>query len=104
MRGTLGGLMMTYSNRQNFDSQLQEVKENLLKMGILVEESLAKAILSLKETNLPMAQAIVQEDKLVNQMEQDIDMQVTTLIARQQPVASDLRKLISAIRIASDLE
>ncbi|UOF92772.1 phosphate signaling complex protein PhoU [Fodinisporobacter ferrooxydans] len=92
------------SNRQHFDAQLRDVKQNLTKMGVLVEESLAKATQSLKELQVPLALEVIADDRLVNKMEQEIDSQCATLIATQQPVATDLRKIISAIRIASDLE
>jgi phosphate transport system protein len=95
---------MTAANRQHFDEQLKAVKQSLTKMGVLVEESLVKAIQSLQDLNASLADTVIQDDQLVNKMEQDIDTQCATLIATQQPVATDLRKLIAAIRIATDLE
>jgi phosphate transport system protein len=95
---------MTSANRQRFNDQLQTVKQDLTRMGVLVEESLAKSIQSLKDMNVKLAEEVIERDSLVNKLEQEIDTKCATLIATQQPVASDLRKLIAAIRIATDLE
>jgi phosphate transport system protein len=89
---------------RHFDQSLNEVKNLLLDMGRNVEIAIAQAVKSLEQLDETIAQKVIDEDKVINQQEQTIDDVVTKLIATQQPVAIDLRKLIAAMKIASDLE
>lgn len=90
--------------RKNFDASLQELKEKLLKMSGLVEKSLHESVESLKVINVQLAEEIIELDNVIDDLELVIEEQAIELIATQQPVAKDLRKIISAIKIASDLE
>jgi phosphate transport system protein len=92
------------SNRILFDQQLDELKKELIEMGKLVEFLIGESVRSLQEGDLKAAQKIIDEDTIVNKLEHKIDDLGTTLIATQQPVAKDLRKIIIAFRMASDLE
>lgn len=92
------------SNRVLFDQQLEELKNELVEMGKLVETLIAESVRSLQEGDMKAAQKIVDEDPIINGLEYKIDDLGTTLIATQQPVAKDLRKIIIAFRMASDLE
>ncbi|MFC7442863.1 phosphate signaling complex protein PhoU [Laceyella putida] len=87
-----------------FDQSLQEVKRLLLKMGERLEIAIDKAVRSLATQNDVLAQQVVLEDKEMDRLETVIDDTVAKLIATQQPVAKDLRLLIAAIKIASDME
>lgn len=90
--------------RNLFESNLNKVKEDLLQMSGLVERVLKEAITSLVNGDIKLAHSIVTEDETINQLEFQIEKEAIQLIATQQPVAKDLRKLISAIKIASELE
>lgn len=90
--------------RKNFDSLLQELKERLLKMSGLVEKSLHESVESLKYINVELAEEVIELDNEIDDLELVIEELAIELIATQQPVAKDLRKIISAIKIASDLE
>lgn len=90
--------------RNLFESNLNKVKEDLLQMSGLVERVLKEAITSLVNGDIKLAHSIVAEDETINQLEFQIEKEAIQLIATQQPVAKDLRKLISAIKIASELE
>jgi len=90
--------------RKNFDSLLQELKEKLLKMSGLVEKSLHESVESLKYINVELAEEVIELDNEIDDLELVIEELAIELIATQQPVAKDLRKIISAIKIASDLE
>lgn len=90
--------------RKNFDSSLQELKEKLLKMSGLVEKSLHESVESLKNINVELAEEVIELDNVIDDLELEIEELAIELIATQQPVAKDLRKIISAIKIASDLE
>jgi phosphate transport system protein len=92
------------SNRALFDQQLEELKQELVNMGKKVESLIEGSVRSLQEGDVKAAQAIIDGDSEINELEYKIDDMGTTLIATQQPVAKDLRKIIIAFRMASDLE
>jgi phosphate transport system protein len=94
--------MMT--KRQNFDSSLNELRKELIDMGGKVEQAINKSVQSLKDGNLDLARDVIAGDALVNAIEEHIDDIGTRLIATQQPVAKDLRRILIAFRMASDLE
>lgn len=89
---------------RQFDQSLKEVKTTLLEMGEKLEVAIDKAVKSLAKLDTEMAQSVKDGDKAMDALEMRIDEQVSTLIATQQPVAKDLRKLIAALKIASDME
>jgi phosphate transport system protein len=76
----------------------------LLKMGEQVEISIHKALKAFEKREVTVAQEVIREDHHVDEMEEKIDDTVVKLIATQQPVATDLRKILMAMKIASDLE
>jgi phosphate transport system protein len=92
------------TNRQQFDQNLERLKQALLQMGETVSKAIRDAVTSLKETDLDLARKVIDHDADINAMEENIDEIGTTLIATQQPVAKDLRRILIAFRMASDLE
>lgn len=90
--------------RLSFDSQLNTVKQRILEMGKQVEGVLFTVIDSWNSTNVAMMEKVITEDYKINQLELHMHDQVTLIISKQQPVATDLRKLIVALKISSDLE
>jgi len=83
----------------------QLILTNLLKeMGNEVERILLGCIETLKSLNRTQAEYWITEDQLVNDLERQVDDECVRLIATQQPVAKDLRKIISAMKISTDLE
>jgi phosphate transport system protein len=95
---------MTPSARQQFDSHLKELRTALIDMGGKVEEAIMLSVKSLKEMDLDLAKQIIDNDHKINAIEEKIDEIGTRLIATQQPVAKDLRRILIAFRMASDLE
>lgn len=93
-----------FTKRQQFDSNLNELREVLIEMGQEVEKAILDSVTSLKEMDTELANAVIANDKKINDMEERIDEIGTLLIATQQPVAKDLRRIIIAFRISSDLE
>lgn len=91
-------------SRYQFETSLNKVKQDLLVMSGLVERILHESIQSLVTGDRELAEQIVQADEEVNLLESKIEKEAIHLIATQQPVAKDLRKLISAIKISSELE
>ncbi|KPV42251.1 phosphate signaling complex protein PhoU [Alicyclobacillus ferrooxydans] len=90
--------------RHNFDLALRELKLKLLKMGGDVQEAIRKSIQALQGLDAEVAQSVVDGDKAINREEHEIEDLCIRLIATQQPVATDLRKIVSGLQIATDLE
>lgn len=90
--------------RESFHSQLDLVKQQLLNMGDRVEDVLDEMLKAFSSSDTKVMEHIISHDIEINQLEIGMHNQVTLLISRQQPVATDLRKLIVALKISSDLE
>ena len=90
--------------RIEFDQQLDELKTLLQDMGKHMEEALASSVESLQTLDAEKAQAVIKNDVQLNTMEEQIMEIGSRLIVTQQPVAKDLRRILVAFRIASDLE
>lgn len=89
---------------RQFDQELNDLKENLLKMASLAEEAIAKSIKALVERNSNLAQKIIDQDSKINFLEIEINNQCLKLLALKQPMAVDLRFITSAMKIVSHLE
>ncbi len=96
--------MSTMQQRHKFDVALQEVRTKLLDMGAEVQVALRTAMDALVHSDVTAAQKVVDGDRQINRREHEIEDLCIGLIARQQPVATDLRKLVAGLRISSDLE
>jgi len=90
--------------RDSFHEDLEAVTALQLKMAVLVKDAIDKATTSLLKSDLALAETVIEEDAQIDLIHHDLDERVIDLMARQQPVASDLRALVSAIRISADLE
>ncbi len=90
--------------RKELDHDLDQLRSLLVRMGEHVVEALDGAVLSLKTQDSEKAQEIVQADVLLNQMEEEIMDIGSRLIVTQQPIAKDLRRILVAFKISSDLE
>jgi phosphate transport system protein len=89
---------------RSFHSQLDDIKQELLKMGNQVEVVLDQMIEGFTTNNNVLMENIIENDYKINQTEIALHDKVTLLISKQQPVATDLRKLIVVLKISSDLE
>jgi phosphate transport system protein len=87
-----------------FEEELLSLTETLQEMGALVAHSVQRSVLSLVEKNEDYAHQVIRDESRVDQMEIQIDEKVTSLIVREQPVARDMRLVVSAIKISTDLE
>lgn len=94
--------MMT--KRHSFESSLDELRQALIDMGRRVEDVIRLSVQSLKDGNLELAREVIATDAAINGMEERIDEIGTKLIATQQPVAKDLRRILIAFKMANDLE
>jgi phosphate transport system protein len=73
-------------------------------MGSLVEESIARSIEALKTQNLELAQAVIDGDDLIDDLEHEIEEKCLEVIATQQPMAKDLRRVATLFKMINDLE
>lgn len=89
---------------EKFNVELEEIKNHLLEMGGKVEQQLTSAIEALVKRDTGEAEAIVSRDHEVNQMEMKIDDECATILARRQPAASDLRLVVTVIKVNTDVE
>ncbi|WP_062047947.1 phosphate signaling complex protein PhoU [Bacillus sp. JCM 19034] len=92
------------SIRSQFDSQLDIIKENVLEMGNEVGLVLKEAMKAFDLADYAQMEKIINGDEKINQLELSMHDQIILLISKQQPVATDLRKLVVALKISSDLE
>jgi len=90
--------------RKAFDQELQDLEERLQEMGRMVEEALVASVQALKHRDLEMARQIIDADHKVNDARFEIEYETLVVIARQQPMAVDLRTLASVLEIATELE
>lgn len=89
---------------QQFNEELEAVRAKVLQMGGVVEEQLANAMKALINADAELARSVVKNDARVNSLEVEIDEECTTIMARRQPAASDLRLVIAVIKTINDLE
>jgi phosphate transport system protein len=90
--------------QRHFDEELRALKERLLTMGSLAERALNRAVAALVERDAGKGAEIREIERQVNAIEIEIDERAFTMLARRQPVASDMRFLVMAIKISSDIE
>lgn len=95
---------MNVTRRAQFDAYLDELRQALIKMSERVEKSIENSVNSLKNMDTELAKSVVEEDIEINKMEENIEDIGARIIATQQPVAKDLRRIIIAFRMANDLE
>jgi phosphate transport system protein len=87
-----------------FDEELQQLKEKILKMGSLVEDAIKHSIHALVERDNTLARRVIDNDRIVNTLDVEIDEESIRLIALRQPKAGDLRFITTAMKITTDLE
>jgi phosphate transport system protein len=90
--------------RKTFETEIQQVKDNVLILGSMVENALLDAVESLKKRDIKAAEKVFLEDREINKKRFEIENHLMVLIATQQPMAHDLRLLASTMEIISELE
>jgi phosphate transport system protein len=91
-------------SRSAFHRELERLQDEVLVLGSMVEKATLRAIDALRSRNMALARAIEAEDTLLNRKRFDIEEAALLLIATQQPMASDLRRLAAIVHIVTDLE
>ena len=90
--------------RDIFTAELAALGEDLTAMSRLVEAAIASAGTALLNADLALAETVIADDHTIDAVERDLDERCVLLIAQQQPVARDLRVVVSALRMSSSLE
>jgi phosphate transport system protein len=90
--------------RSGFQRELDELYQDVLKMGSIVEQQIFNAVESLKNKDKELAEKVIKDDDIVDNLETSIEDKCIKLIARQQPMAKDLRIIFTGIKIVTDLE
>ena len=90
--------------RNSFDEQLNNLNNELITMGALCEEAISSAVKLLIDNDVKMKENVLDADKQIDQKERDIETLCMKLLMQQQPVASDLRTISSALKMISDME
>lgn len=90
--------------RNKFDEQLNNLNNELITMGALCEDAISSAVKLLTDNDVKMRENVLDTDKQIDQKERDIEMLCMKLLMQQQPVASDLRTISSALKMISDME
>lgn len=89
---------------KQFDDELEEIRTRLMEMGGKVEQQLQNAIRAVSEVDSKLAEEVIAQEQLVDEMELDIDEACILIIARRQPAASDLRLIMMVTKAINDLE
>ena len=90
--------------RDMFHEELDGINTSLLGMSALVKDALVQSSQALANADLAIAEQVIAADDMIDNTQHDLDARIINLMARQQPVATDLRVLVAALRISADLE
>jgi phosphate transport system protein len=95
---------VTIATRRVLDRELQQIQDDLLRMGSLIDTAIGNALRALQSRDLDLARATVAADSPVNALRFQLEQACLTIFATQQPTASDLRLVVATIILASELE
>ena len=90
--------------REVFQQELREVQDRLVEIATLVETAIDLATRAFSESNVSLAERVIADDHRIDQAARDLDELAIAILARQQPVARDLRIVVSGLRISASLE
>ena len=89
---------------QKFDEEMENLRDQVMKMGGIVEQQIRGATSALRELDTSAAETVIQNDHYVNGLEVTIDEECARILVRRQPAASDLRMVVAVIKTITDLE
>ena len=90
--------------RTNYDRQLKKLNDEMVEMGTMIEGVIEKAIKALVNQDVDLAQEVIHRDDQIDQQEKDIESLCFKLLLMEQPVATDLRQVSSALKMVTDME
>ena len=92
------------STRSTFDTELENLHLDLLRMSAMVQDAIDKAVTALKNQDQELAESVIEGDKEVDNIEKSIEARALRLLLQQQPVARDLRAISTALKLITDIE
>jgi phosphate transport system protein len=95
---------MSLGTRAAFDQRLLQVRDNLIRMGQLVDAAIDRSMTALKNQDQALARQVIHEDAVINDLRFTVEEECLTLIATQQPAASDLRVIVASMNLVNDME
>ncbi len=90
--------------REHYHEQLQQISQDLVEMVRLTESAMERATRALLNADLALAEAVISDDGALDRLAQSVEDQCVSVVALQQPVASELRNLVGALRMSATLE
>ena len=90
--------------RTDFDRDLRDLQDDLLTLGGMVEKAIAKSLDALKNRDLALSEEVIAEDDIIDEMHFELEEKCVDLMATQQPLAGDLRIVITVLHVAVELE
>ena len=90
--------------RQSFDRELHRLQDEMLVLGSMVEKAIIRSVETLRNRDVEAARQIVADDLKINRKRFDIEEECIQLVATQQPIAGDLRTIVSVLHVIVDLE
>ncbi|GAA2072011.1 phosphate signaling complex protein PhoU [Pseudolysinimonas kribbensis] len=90
--------------REVFQQELREVQDRLVEISSLVEGSIENAVRAFNDSNVALAETVIEDDTKIDALAAELDEHAIQILARQAPVARDLRIVVSALRISASLE
>lgn len=89
---------------KSYNDEMNQLHQHVIQIGGLVRDQLARAVASLREEDADTAREVIERDQLVNDLDVEVDDEIIHIIAKRQPVAKDLREIITVGKIVTDLE
>jgi len=87
-----------------FDENLEQIRQIILRMGGMAESQLARAIQALSRRDAALAGEVVRDDNEIDRLEHELSQAAVTMLALRQPMGIDLREVVSALKVSSDIE
>ena len=95
---------MTDHTVKSYEEELALLDKKIAQMGGIAEQNLGQSFEALERRDPNLAEAVIKADRAIDMLQREIEEQVISMIARRQPMANDLRHIVSALRITGDLE
>ena len=99
-----GAKPMDQHTVRSYDQDLEYLADKIAEMGGHAERMLEQSVLSLVKSDTALAQKVISDDVILDHLQREVDEKAIAIIAKRQPMAVDLREVVGAIKIASDLE
>ena len=95
---------IAYHISENFNKELEDIRNQVLRMGGLVESQIQQAVHALTTGDIELAELVIKQDNQIDELQMVIDAECTQIIALRQPAAFDLRLLLTVLRVINELE